>query len=597
MGQWLNRIHLRGKLAFILIAGFFLPMLILAVFTISRLTVSNREVRLQEMQRVIDEERSRIDAYFSQAVAFSLDMITDATLNEVLDAEYASPYDFLIAYQDIIQSKMEVNPVYSSISNMVVYTDNPTLLPGKFISRMDSVDYLFDEDVNSVSLWAVSDRDFFLRVSAGNRQKRLDADISLVRKMNFISYSQNYHRILRISMNLPVLEAELADSEPFTDVLLMNDANQILLPSARLTSADEAQRSFRPEDVRGDQETMEIRLSTCPFLRLVGVYPRNVMTKKFSGILMQYVVFSVLLAVLGLVLAGLMTKNITRRLQVIGRHAKEIAGGRFATLDESRMGGDEVGMLARDIDQMSQQLETYIQKEYLNELQHAQLEQEKATAELHALQSQVNPHFMFNALEAIRLKAKARGEKETARMITYMSRMFRRLLDWHDDLIPLREELAFIKEFLAIQEYRYDHAYSFEVQADEQLMDNYIPKMLIQPLVENACVHGIWTDDGVKGAGLYITRKGEFMQVIVADHGEGMSEERLADIKRLLKEGNNSMHSVGLNNVQARCRLYYGDRAQMDVESEKNRGTVFTLLVPICWEKEDFHVSGHDRGR
>ena len=111
MGQWLNRIHLRGKLAFILIAGFFLPMLILAVFTISRLTVSNREVRFQEMQRVIDEKRSRIDAYFSQAVVFSLDMITDATLNEVLDAEYASPYDFLIAYQDIIQSKMEVNPV------------------------------------------------------------------------------------------------------------------------------------------------------------------------------------------------------------------------------------------------------------------------------------------------------------------------------------------------------------------------------------------------------------------------------------------------------------------------------------------------------
>ena len=595
MGHWLNRIHLRGKLAFILIAGFFLPMSILAAFTVNRLIASNTEVRIQEMQRVIDEKRSQIDALFSQAITFSLDIMTDVSLNQRLDKDYSTSYDYLIAYQDEIQRKLDVSPVYSSISHIVVYTDNPTLLPGKFISVTDSVDYTFEENVSSVSLWAISNRDLFLRTSNGNREARLDADISLVRKMNSISYYQNHQRILRIFMNLPVLEAELADSEPFSDIMLIDETNHILLTSVHQTSVDEARQTYHPEQIRSDQQVMEARLLTCPSLRLVGLYQRNVMTKKFSEILLQYGVLSAFLAVLGLVFAGLMIKNITTRLQKISRHAKEIAERHFDTLDESGMGGDEVGLLARDIDQMSQQLETYIQKEYLNELQHAQLEQEKATAELHALQSQVNPHFMFNALEAIRVKAKARGETETARMITYMSRMFRRLLDWHDDLIPLREELAFIREFLAIQEYRYDHAYSFDVQVEEQLLDNYIPKMLIQPLVENACVHGLWNGDDVRNAGLYITRKGEFMHVVVADHGEGMSRERLAEVQQLFREGNNSMHSVGLNNVLARCKLYYGDKAKLDVESEEGKGTVFTLVVPICWKKEDFHVSGYDR--
>ena len=75
-----------------------------------------------------------------------------------------------------------------------------------------------------------------------------------------------------------------------------------------------------------------------------------------------------------------------------------------------------------------------------------------------------------------------------------------------------------------------------------------------------------------------------------------MSEERLAEVRQLLRDGNNRMHSVGLNNVLVRCRLYYGNEASMDVEPGQSEGTIFTLIVPLRWRKEDFHVSGSDRG-
>ncbi len=594
MRRWFSRIHLRGKLAIILIAGFFLPMILLSAYTINRLQVSSRQERMQEMQRSLEHIADRMDAHFAQAVSLALNVVTDTTLNSLLDTDYSSPYSYLVAYQEIIQNKLEVSPVYSAVSGMMVYTDNPTVLSGKTVSFIRTVGYSLDDPSCSLTLWSDSSQDLYLRLSANNNSRiSAESDISLVRNMNLMPSARNHRRLLRISMNLPVLVSELAPAEPFESFLLVDSSDHILVSSS---SSGSTLQAFDPGQLPGSRRMMELGLRACPALRLIGIYPAGTITRDFYRILFPYIVLSLVLTALGLVFAGLMMQNISRRLQAIGRQTKGIAEGTFGVLDEKKMGSDEVGLLARDINQMSRQLEEYIRKEYLNELQQAGLQREKATAELHALQSQVNPHFMFNALESIRLKAKARGETETARMITYMSRMFRRLLDWHDDLIPLREELAFIHEFLAIQKYRYDHAFSFEVNAEEDLLDNYIPKMLIQPLVENACVHGLWTEDGMRSAGLYITREGEKIRIVVIDHGEGMSEERLAEVRRLLREGNNSMHSVGLNNVLVRCRLYYGNEASMDVEPGQGGGTVFTLLVPVRCRKEDFHVPGTDRG-
>ncbi len=596
MEQLLNRMRLRGKLAFILILGFFLPMTILVALTVSRIQSGSREVRLQEMRRIMEHASDQMDALFSQAVMLSLDVVTDTSLNQLLDAEYASPYDYLIAYQEGIQTKLDVNPVYSAVSRMMVYTDNPTVISGKSVSSVRNIDAPFSEPAESVGLWSGTNRDLSLLVSAGGGTDFTDANICLIRKMNYTQSDQNYRRVLRVAMNLPVLADTLTNPAPFETIMLLDAMNRVLVSSGSVTSRGSSFQEYRPEEITKRRKVMEHTLAVCPSLRIVGVYPESALTMEYSRILPQYLVISLLLIALGLILAALVARNITRRLQLIGRHTQGIAKGHFGGLDESKMGDDEVGVLARDIDQMSRQLETYIQKEYLNELQHAQLQREKATAELHALQSQVDPHFMFNALEAIRLKARTRGETETARMITYMSRMFRRLLEWHDDLIPLREELAFIHEFLAIQKYRYDHAFSFEVYAEEDLLESYIPKMLIQPLVENACVHGLSPESGTQNAGLFISREGENMRVTVSDHGEGMSEERLSEVRQLLRDGNNSMHSVGLNNVVARCRLYFGSAASMDVNRGENGGTVFTLVVPLRWRKEDFHVSGADCG-
>lgn len=584
MERWLNRIHLRGKLAFIMIVGFILPMTLLTILTVDRLLVSNREVRVQEMQRSLEHRRDRLDGLLSQAVILSLDAVADANLNRALDASYASPYQFLVAYQEEIRDRMNVSPVYTSINRMAVYTDNTTLLPGKFICLQSPVDFRFGEPEDAFSLWPAAGQDLYLRVSVEGSTEFPGPDVSVVRRMNVMPYNQNNRRILRVSMNLAAFRSELENPDLFDSLMLTDEAGHVLLPSSSDTAA------------RQDERTMELPLTICPALRLVGRYPLSDLNREFFQILLPHVLLSLLLIGLGLFFAGLAARNISRRLQILGNQTRGIAEGKFGSLDETEMGSDEVGELARDIDQMSRQLEEYIQKEYRSEIQQAELQREKAHAELHALQSQVNPHFMFNALEAIRLKARTRGETETARMITYMSRMFRRLLDWHDDLIPLREELAFIQEFLAIQKYRYDHAFSFEVRTEEELLDNYIPKMLIQPLVENACVHGVWTDEGAQDAGLTITREGETMRVVVADRGEGMTPERLEEVRRLLREGNNSMHSVGLNNVLVRCRLYYGEEAHMDAESRRNGGSVFTLVVPIRWRKEDFHVSGSDRG-
>ena len=153
-----------------------------------------------------------------------------------------------------------------------------------------------------------------------------------------------------------------------------------------------------------------------------------------------------------------------------------------------------------------------------------------------------------------------------------------------------------IHEFLEIQRYRYDNDFIFTVEADESLLEAYIPKMLIQPLVENACVHGLKSATERREGSLRIRQSSEGMIVQVTDHGEGMTGERLQEVRCLLREGDNRMHSVGLNNVQRRCRLYYGEAARLDVDALPDGGSVFTLILPVFWKKEDFHVPDSDRG-
>lgn len=202
-------------------------------------------------------------------------------------------------------------------------------------------------------------------------------------------------------------------------------------------------------------------------------------------------------------------------------------------------------------------------------------------AEFELLQAQINPHFLYNTLDAIVWSAEAGNQKQVVKMVGSLSEFFRSSLNKGKELVRVREELSHARSYLEIQQIRYQDILSYEVDVPEELFEYEIPKITVQPIVENALYHGIKNRRG--GGKITITGKeGENdYRLIVTDDGMGMDSERLSEItKGLADKAPEDAKIYGLYNVNERIRLFYGEEYGISIESEYDKGTTVTIRLP-----------------
>ena len=325
-------------------------------------------------------------------------------------------------------------------------------------------------------------------------------------------------------------------------------------------------------------------------LSLYGYYNSKIISDEFSRMRWKTLAIVLTSMIPAMLCILLVAENITRRTKLVVNLSKQIAQGNFVQIAKKNIENDEIGILADSMNQMSVKLKTLIDKEYNERILKAQLERETAQTKLLALQSQVNPHFLFNALECIRLKAISKNETETAEMIMYMAQMFRRLISWKDDITYLIEEIKFLHEFLSIQKYRFDDEFEYSVKVDEETKTCMLPKFIVQPLVENACVHGVEAISNNRYVEVNAYIEENKLVVIVRDNGSGIEEERLESLRNMLDGGEKLVESVGIFNVYQRMVLYYGRDFTFDVSSIPGEGTEMKITVPVRHSKEEFNV-------
>jgi two-component system sensor histidine kinase YesM len=191
---------------------------------------------------------------------------------------------------------------------------------------------------------------------------------------------------------------------------------------------------------------------------------------------------------------------------------------------------------------------------------------------------------MFNVLETIRVKSYMKNEFETARIIKYMSKIFRKLLQWDEDMIALREELKFIQEYLEIQQYRYEEELEFEILADDSLLDLKIPKMTLQTLVDNACEHGFSGSKGMKVVKVTASVKDHQVVMTVFDNGIGMDQGMVNNIEEFNSRG------IGIKNVIGRLNLYFDGNYSFKVNSKPGEFTEIVLTLEMQELKERSNV-------
>lgn len=237
----------------------------------------------------------------------------------------------------------------------------------------------------------------------------------------------------------------------------------------------------------------------------------------------------------------------------------------------------------------TKEIET-LNKTYLKMLSRIQdlakklLLEEKAQnkAELEALQNQINPHFLYNTLDSIIYMIDQGKNEEASKMIIALSRFFRISISKGKNIIPLEKELEHVRYYLQIQKMRYKDNFSFSINyRKEEIASFFIIKLILQPLVENALLHGIG-EEGTKEAKIEVNAKVDdrYLLLEVIDNGYGMLEDKVEEIKESFLD--KKIHKgVGLSNVYQRIKLYYGPSSDLEISSELDKGTKISIFIPI----------------
>lgn len=275
-------------------------------------------------------------------------------------------------------------------------------------------------------------------------------------------------------------------------------------------------------------------------------------------------------------------RSIIKPLQKLNKVTEQVAEGNLEVRSDVHT-GDEVGVLSDSLNTMIDKI-----NELLQQVTTEQVRLRKAEFEL--LQSQINPHFLYNTLDAIIWLAEAGEQKKVVNMVRSLSEFFRTSLNRGKDIIPVKEELQHVRSYLEIQQVRYQDILNYEMDVPEELDRYMIPKITIQPLVENALYHGIKNKRRSGKIEIRGRKQGDMLIIEIEDNGIGISKERLWQVKDgIQKKVLTGKDIYGLYNVNERIRLNFGEAYGIDISSVYGEGTVVRVLLPCVEElQEDF---------
>ncbi|WP_045522499.1 sensor histidine kinase [Neobacillus niacini] len=302
---------------------------------------------------------------------------------------------------------------------------------------------------------------------------------------------------------------------------------------------------------------------------------------------------NILFGVIGLSLVVLATLfvsfKITSPIRILLQNIQQVEEGNMKVQVES-FGSDEIGILGFRFQQMIERINHLINREY-------KLELENKTNQLKVLQSQINPHFLYNALQSIGTIALKNKVPQIYSLITHLSKIMRYGMNMEEDVVTLKKEINYTNAYLLLQKERFGEKLDYIVEIEDKVQEIEVPKMILQPIIENYFKHGFDIRDGVGRISLKCFQENDLLVMIVSDNGIGVTESRLKDIhEHFQAEARNKSGeetNIGLKNVYVRLKLYYNQRAEITLENQEEGGFMVTMRLPLKIEGEANESNHH----
>lgn len=342
------------------------------------------------------------------------------------------------------------------------------------------------------------------------------------------------------------------------------------------------------ETFQGEERVITVKSVGYTGWKLIGVAPRQ--TVSLNSLKTQLLV--VFVAAFILFLMSLVNSYISSRITIPIRKLElsvnEIEKGNLNAKVDAE-GSYEIRHLGQSVQNMAKQIQV-LMADIVSE------HEKKRKQEFDTLQSQINPHFLYNTLDIIVWMIENEKPDQAVKAVTALARFFRISLSRGKSIITVKDELEHVRNYLMIQHMRFKNRFSYTIEAEDEVLEFASLKLMLQPLVENAIYHGMEFMDGDGEIFISAWKEGEDLYLKVSDNGLGMTEEQ---VSRLFSDtphtGSSRGSGIGVKNVNERIRLYFGSEYGLSIESEPDEGTVVTIHLPAVAYSEIRQKEEHDK--
>jgi len=582
----LNNYKIRTKLLLIYCFCVLIPIIFTDATILYTVHKNYKDNRMTDLNYTMERVRSNLVDTVDSCMLFTYNLYTDEKLDEFISKEYVNHLDYYEDYTEMLKyNSLNYNYNYGRLYRILIYADNSTLVNGGSIARLDTV-----KDADWYKAFVDSGQDIFLYTYYDSEKNYVPGagtsrTLSIIRKLDkFDTYNQQgMSKVLKVDLDYSEMLKEVTN-EKIDGHLYVRNKDLVLFSNKPGTSS---MREYEPASViKTDDATLSMTFQTgfqeWEILIMANDVPFwSVLTS--NRWIIPMVLFNLFIPTILIYFVG---KSISKRLLLITHYMGKVEKEQFEPIDINE-GEDEIGKLIRRYNMMVMRIKVLIEVVFKGQADKQALELAKKSAELKALQSQVNPHFLFNTLETIRMRSLIKGENETADIIGELAILFRKTMSWGKDYISVGEEMAFIDNYIQIQRYRFGDKIKYYHYVMDECYDCIIPKLSISTFVENACIHGIETTDKEGVISVTVTKNQDSLMIEVSDNGKGIDEERLIKLRKMIDNADSSMlvqsDSTGILNSFLRLKTYSDNKVNLDIDSEFGSGTDILIQLPLIY--------------
>lgn len=564
-----------------------IPIILVGYYLSIELRENLIETKTKEIEQNTEKIESDLFQAMSNVILISDWLYQDPELRSILETEYTSDYEIFRDYQNY-EMFSDYLKYYDELANIRFFVENDTLRSSlglfpttndikqeewyqRAVEKKGQFTWEFMKDpVTQQSLLyltrSVYDGTQFLGVlTVAMSNQKISTILSSSTSPVFITLDDETP-----IFSYPRSENIMVSYGPYEDIVKLkkvSDENSIT-----------AQEEVNNGPVNLNIRKIEIPKILNSQMKVIGLVPTNTIVAEANQVLGNaYLVVAIVFAITLLLLYTFIWR-FNRRILRLQDAMTKVAHGNFS-IPSTIEGTDEITDVYEQLYLTMESLQQLIENNYSHQLSKQNWEIQKKESEFKLLASQINPHFLYNTLEMIRMKALRNSDSEVAEIVKILSKLMRKALERNHDEQSLTDELKFIEMYLQIQKLRFGERISYTITKDFE-EDYLILPMVLQPLVENSFVHGI--EPKVEKGHIHIaaSKVEDELILLIQDNGIGIAEEKLKNLQEMLIEAKDS-DRIGLSNVNLRLKQYYGLEYGVRIDSKENEGTTITITLPL----------------